>query len=122
MASTEGESKFTLTAEALAEALPQMDIATKVIHADDFVSSHRAIAPGLHVAVNYRYARDPESLVQLENNDVRAVQSDANASAVANYLIQSPMHHTIRMYIHGIRRRTRVDSRPSYRACLAEES
>jgi hypothetical protein len=61
---------FILTAEALEKALPDMAMATKAVHADDFVSPHRAIAPGIHVAVNYRYARDPENLVELENTDV----------------------------------------------------
>lgn len=49
-----------------------MHPATRAIHADDFVSSHRAIAPGMHTAVNFRYSRDPEELVPEENKDVRA--------------------------------------------------
>ncbi|KAJ5108747.1 hypothetical protein N7456_005422 [Penicillium angulare] len=61
-----------LTPESLAEALPQMAISTQAIHADDFVSSHRAIAPAMHVAVNYRYARDPSQLVPGENADPNA--------------------------------------------------
>lgn len=64
---------FVLTAEALQKALPDMAMATRAIHADDFVSSHRAIAPGMHVAVNYRYARDPDNLVELENVDVSSL-------------------------------------------------
>lgn len=60
----------TLASKCLADALPQMAISTQAIHADDFVSSHRAIAPAMHVAVNYRYARDPDQLVQGENKDV----------------------------------------------------
>ncbi|OQE23102.1 hypothetical protein PENSTE_c009G02053 [Penicillium steckii] len=63
---------FVLTAEALEKALPDMSMATKAVHADDFVSPHRAIAPGMHVAVNYRYARDPENLVEMENIDPNA--------------------------------------------------
>lgn len=61
---------FVLTAEALSEALPDMDLATRAIHADDFYSGHRAIAPSMHVAVNYRYARDPDDLVFMDNTDV----------------------------------------------------
>lgn len=49
-----------------------MHLATRAIHADDFVSPHRAIAPGMHTAVNFRYARDPDELVPEENKDVRA--------------------------------------------------
>lgn len=64
------DNKFILTAEALDKALPNMAMATKAIHANDFVGPHRAIAPGMHVAVNYRYGRDPDNLVQMENKDV----------------------------------------------------
>ncbi|KAJ3537420.1 hypothetical protein NM208_g6318 [Fusarium decemcellulare] len=65
-------SNFILTDEALSGALPQMAMATKAIHADDFYNPHRAIAPGIHVAVNYRYARDPDNLVPMENDDPNA--------------------------------------------------
>lgn len=65
-------SQFVLTADALNKALRDMHPATRAIHADDFVSPHRAIAPGMHTAVNYRYPRDPEELVPEENKDVRA--------------------------------------------------
>ncbi|KAJ6167114.1 hypothetical protein N7470_002561 [Penicillium chermesinum] len=67
---------FVLTAEALKNALPDMHPATRAIHADDFQANHRAIAPAMHTAVNFRYARDPESLVPEENED-RALQPDA---------------------------------------------
>lgn len=63
--------KYVLTAEAFNKALPSMHMTTKAIHADNFVSPHRAIAPGMHTAVNFRYARDPEELVPEENKDVR---------------------------------------------------
>lgn len=63
-------SKFVLTADALNKALPGMHITTRAIHADDFVSPHRSIAPGMHTAVNFRYARDPDELVPEENKDV----------------------------------------------------
>ncbi|KAJ6016044.1 hypothetical protein N7540_010635 [Penicillium herquei] len=63
---------FVLTAEALNKALPTMHPTTRAIHADDFVTPHRAIAPGMHTAVNFRYARDPEHLVPEENKDPNA--------------------------------------------------
>lgn len=71
-ASTKKTDSSVLTAKRLAETLPSMAMATKAIHADDFASSHRAIAPAMHVAVNYRYDRDPEKLIQGENKDVCA--------------------------------------------------
>ena len=72
MGSTEAskECKFVLTAEALNKALPNMHMTTRAVHADDFISTHRAIAPGMHTAVNFRYSRDPEELVPEENKDV----------------------------------------------------
>ncbi|KAJ4251013.1 hypothetical protein NW762_011663 [Fusarium torreyae] len=65
-------SNFVLTAEALNEALPNFHFSTQAVHADDFVSPHRAIAPALHPAVNYRYTRDPDNLVAMENKDPNA--------------------------------------------------
>jgi cystathionine gamma-synthase len=62
--------KRVFTVEDLNKALPNMTPATRAIHADDYYSPHRAIAPAMHVAVNYRYARDPDELVPMENNDV----------------------------------------------------
>ncbi|KAF2844430.1 cystathionine gamma-synthase [Plenodomus tracheiphilus IPT5] len=61
-----------LTAESLQNALSDMAPATRAIHADDFYSPHQAIAPAMHVAVNYRYARDPDNLVPMENLDPNA--------------------------------------------------
>ncbi|KAJ5109896.1 hypothetical protein N7532_002541 [Penicillium argentinense] len=69
---SQNDSNFVLTGDALNNALPEMGMATRAVHADDFVTPHRAIAPGMHVAVNFRYARDPENLVPEENNDPNA--------------------------------------------------
>ncbi|KAJ2981485.1 hypothetical protein NQ176_g1999 [Zarea fungicola] len=44
--------KFILNGQALDKALVNMSMATRAIHADDFYSPHRAIAPGMHVAHN----------------------------------------------------------------------
>jgi cystathionine gamma-synthase len=71
---SQNASKFILTAEALNKALPKMHVSTRAIHADDFISSHRAIAPGMHTAVNFRYARDPEDLVPEENEDASTLK------------------------------------------------
>ncbi|KAI9164168.1 trans-sulfuration enzyme [Paramyrothecium foliicola] len=65
---------WVLTEDRLKDALPKMSMATAAIHADDFYSPHRAIAPGMHVAVNFRYARDPDQLKQMENIDPNAPQ------------------------------------------------
>lgn len=61
---------LTMDADTLNKVLPNMSMATRAIHADDFVTPHRAIAPAMHVAVNFRYARGPDDLVPEENIDV----------------------------------------------------
>lgn len=75
MAAATGEqptqpAQFVLSEEKLQLALSGMSMPTRAVHSDDFFSAHRAIAPGLQVAVNYRYARDPEHLIPMENHDV----------------------------------------------------
>lgn len=74
--------KFILNGQALDKALVNMSMATRAIHADDFYSPHRAIAPGMHVAVNYRYARDPSQLKYMDNTD---------ASSLLDLLIRNPL-------------------------------
>ncbi|KAJ5087531.1 hypothetical protein N7456_011147 [Penicillium angulare] len=71
-------STFTVTADTMSKALPNMAMSTRAIHGDDFASSHTGIAPAMHVAVNYRYARDPTKLVPGENKN----PSDPNDSFV----------------------------------------
>jgi hypothetical protein len=69
-ASGEQSTPSVLSAEKLQLALSGMSMSTRAVHSDDCFSAHRAIAPGIQVAVNYRYARDPNQLVPMENHDV----------------------------------------------------
>lgn len=46
-------------------------LASLAIHADDGFSIHRAVAPAMHVSTTYRYSRNPEDLIPMENIDVR---------------------------------------------------
>ncbi|KAE8138189.1 pyridoxal phosphate-dependent transferase [Aspergillus pseudotamarii] len=62
-------NKLILTRELLDEALPKFNIATKTVHADDFSSTQKAIAPCMHRAANFQYHRDPEVLQPHENTD-----------------------------------------------------
>lgn len=87
-------NNFILTAEAHSEALPKFHFSTQAVHADDFVSPHRAIAPALHSAVNYRYARNPDDLVEMENDDV--LPQPTSISNTAN--IHSQMLHSIHTF------------------------
>lgn len=82
---SDNRNKFILTRELLDESLSKFGIATKAIHADDFSSTHKAIAPCLHTAVNFRYHRDPDILKPLENTDVSAL-SRLHCTAVMGIL------------------------------------
>ncbi|KAI8238715.1 hypothetical protein K4K57_002829 [Colletotrichum sp. SAR 10_99] len=54
------------------------------VHSDDFFTPHRAIAPGMQVAVNYRYARDAEDLKQGDNTDPNAPEDSHVYSRYTN--------------------------------------
>ncbi|KAF4806429.1 putative trans-sulfuration enzyme [Colletotrichum siamense] len=75
---------WVLTADALNHALPNMSMATRAVHSDDFFTPHRAIAPGMQVAVNYRYARDAEDLKQGDNTDPNAPEDSHVYSRYTN--------------------------------------
>lgn len=45
-------------------------LASRAVHADDNVSSHRAVAPPMHVSTTFAYDTDPSKLVPNENVDV----------------------------------------------------
>ncbi|KAJ5151748.1 hypothetical protein N7492_010043 [Penicillium capsulatum] len=88
------KSKFVLTAEALNEALPKMHMTTKAIHADAFASPHCAIAPGMHTAVNFRYARDPDDLLP-EENKVKLDLTDVDQAGPGGIIhVETPLNPT----------------------------
>ncbi|OAA64306.1 cystathionine gamma-synthase [Niveomyces insectorum RCEF 264] len=49
-----------------------LSLASRAVHADDYINTHRAVAPPLHVSTTYRYSRDPVALRQWENHDPNA--------------------------------------------------
>lgn len=100
-----------VTSEKLQHALGSMSMATRAVHSDDFFSPHRAIAPGLQVAVNYRYARNPDDLVPMENHDVSTTTK--NTKCEYAFTFSSRMHQTTRMCIHVKLLRTRAVSKAS---------
>lgn len=83
-----------MDAETLDKALPSMSMATRAIHADDFVSPHRAIAPAMHVAVNFRYARDPDDLVPEENKDVSPINPSMVLASLESHLFIANISQT----------------------------
>ncbi|ERS96073.1 uncharacterized protein SPSK_00812 [Sporothrix schenckii 1099-18] len=46
--------------------------ATRAVHADDYVNSHRAVAPPMHVSTTFRYSDDPDALHMWDNTDPAA--------------------------------------------------
>lgn len=52
-----------------------LGFASRSVHADDYISAHRAVAPPLHVSTTFRYSSNPDDLVPWENIDVRSAHS-----------------------------------------------
>jgi cystathionine beta-lyase/cystathionine gamma-synthase len=50
----------------------ELSIASLSVHADDYINSHRAVAPPLHTSTTFRYAPDPEDLQPWNNLDPNA--------------------------------------------------
>jgi hypothetical protein len=45
-----------------AEEIARLSLSSQTVHADDFISAHRAVAPAMHVSTTFRYSDDPEEL------------------------------------------------------------
>lgn len=50
--------------------LQNLALSSRSVHADDHISSHRAIAPALHVSTTFDYSRNPDELRPWDNRDV----------------------------------------------------
>ncbi|KAI3401683.1 hypothetical protein diail_9347 [Diaporthe ilicicola] len=50
----------------------QLSLSSLAVHADDYVNSHRAVAPPLHTSTTFRYNSDPDQLRQWDNTDDNA--------------------------------------------------
>ncbi|KAG5973549.1 hypothetical protein E4U55_000420, partial [Claviceps digitariae] len=44
------------------EALARLSLSSRTIHADDFISAHRAVAPAMHVSTTFRYSSEVDEL------------------------------------------------------------
>ena len=70
--------KYTATmgkSEKHSEMLPGLTLASRTVHADGHIASHRAIAPAMHVSTTFRYSENPDELSgvgigEFENLDV----------------------------------------------------
>ncbi|KAK2610559.1 hypothetical protein N8I77_003978 [Diaporthe amygdali] len=80
------ESRPAATTVAAAEAEPshgpgalathfgdhELSLSSLAMHADDYINSHRAVAPALHVSTTFRYNSDPDKLRAWDNTDDNA--------------------------------------------------
>ncbi|KAI0483065.1 PLP-dependent transferase [Xylariaceae sp. FL0804] len=60
--SASGGMKPLGDAVALASRYQHLSLSTQTIHADDYLNSHPAVAPPMHVSTTFRYSSDPEKL------------------------------------------------------------
>lgn len=51
--------------------LRHLSLSTQTNHADDFLNSHQAVAPPMHVSTTFRYSNDPGQLSPWKNPNVR---------------------------------------------------
>ncbi|KAI0460265.1 pyridoxal phosphate-dependent transferase [Xylaria acuta] len=64
---TNGTASVKQDATALASRLQHLSLAAQTIHADDFLNSHSAVAPPMHVSTTFRYSRNPDDLSYMVN-------------------------------------------------------
>ncbi|KAI1420977.1 Cys/Met metabolism PLP-dependent enzyme-domain-containing protein [Xylaria sp. FL1777] len=64
---TNGTGLFRQDATALASRLQHLSLSAQTIHADDFLNSHAAVAPPMHVSTTFRYSRNPDDLSYMKN-------------------------------------------------------
>ncbi|KAK1777363.1 pyridoxal phosphate-dependent transferase [Copromyces sp. CBS 386.78] len=53
----------------LAAAFPnkELSMASRSVHADDYINNHQAVAPPMHVSTTFRYAENPDDLRPWDN-------------------------------------------------------
>ena len=54
----------------LDSSLAGLSLASRAVHADEGIQSHRAVAPAMHVSTTFRYSNDPDALKAWDNTDV----------------------------------------------------
>ncbi|KAK4231035.1 cystathionine beta-lyase [Podospora fimiseda] len=50
----------------------ELSLASRSVHADDYINNHQAVAPPMHVSTTFRYSDDPDKLVSWENTNPNA--------------------------------------------------
>jgi len=56
--------------ELAEEFTRKLSLASRSVHADDYINNHQAVAPPMHVSTTFRYSRDPDNLVPWSNLNV----------------------------------------------------
>ncbi|KAH7170872.1 pyridoxal phosphate-dependent transferase [Dactylonectria macrodidyma] len=56
----------------LSNGVAGLSLASRGVHADDNIATHRAVAPAMHVSTTFRYNADPDLLQPLEYTDPNA--------------------------------------------------
>ncbi|KAK0730780.1 Cys/Met metabolism PLP-dependent enzyme-domain-containing protein [Lasiosphaeris hirsuta] len=55
-------------AKELAETFNKgLSLSSRGVHADDYLNSHQAVAPPMHVSTTFRYSKNPDTLTPLSN-------------------------------------------------------
>ncbi|RYO75778.1 hypothetical protein DL764_010318 [Monosporascus ibericus] len=62
-----GDNSDGLDENRLDQHLSSLSLSARAVHADDYLNSHQAVAPPMHVSTTFRYSRDPEKLDPLIN-------------------------------------------------------
>ena len=57
--------------ETATRGLEHLSLSARTVHADDYLNSHPAVAPPMHVSTTFRYSRDPDLLEPWLNVNVR---------------------------------------------------
>ncbi|KAK3337079.1 pyridoxal phosphate-dependent transferase [Cercophora scortea] len=50
----------------------ELSLASRSVHADDYINNHRAVAPPMHVSTTFRYSNNPDDLTPWHNTDPAA--------------------------------------------------
>lgn len=53
-----------------ATRLQHLSLSAQTIHADNYLNTHQAVAPPMHVSTTFRYSDNPDELKQWQNDNV----------------------------------------------------
>ena len=69
----DGSGTIGTGTETAASRLEHLSLSARTVHADDYLNSHPAVAPPMHVSTTFRYSRDPDLLEPWLNINVRVL-------------------------------------------------